>query len=258
MHLEGILFDLDDTLIVDEERTRHAFREAAAVAARSGADVARFAADAVRFAEEAWQASAHHEFCSAIGIAASEWLWGTFPSNPPLAAEACAVRRDVFRRALAAQGVAGDGSEEASEFTRSRSQTHLMPGAVEVLTELRPRFRLGLLTNGDPNLQRLKLETSGLGSFFDEVVVSGEEGIGKPNPGVFHRLLDRMNLPASHAAMVGNSLTRDVAGAQVAGLAAAIWLRVPGAEEFADVVPDATLDALTELPALLEDLAPAT
>jgi putative hydrolase of the HAD superfamily len=53
--------------------------------------------------------------------------------------------------------------------------------------------------------------------------------------------------------MVGNSLERDIAGARNAGLRS-IWIRVPGSEEHAEVAPDHTVTALSEIPAILADL----
>lgn len=50
--------------------------------------------------------------------------------------------------------------------------------------------------------------------------------------------------------MVGDSLRRDVQGAQQAGLRA-FWLNRTGAKRELDVVPDAEMTSLSELPALL-------
>ena len=50
--------------------------------------------------------------------------------------------------------------------------------------------------------------------------------------------------------MVGDSLRRDVHGAQQAGLRA-FWLNRAGRERELDVMPDAEMTSLRELPALL-------
>jgi putative hydrolase of the HAD superfamily len=131
-----------------------------------------------------------------------------------------------------------------------------MPDAIETLARLKPSFKIGLLTNGTPDLQRGKLADSGLAPFFDAVAVSGECGIGKPKPGIFSLLLRELGTEPEAAVMVGNSLARDIAGARAAGIGCTVWLRVPGSEEFADVTPDHTIDALHELPPLL--LKPVT
>ncbi|MHC4341224.1 MAG: HAD family hydrolase [Planctomycetota bacterium] len=53
-----------------------------------------------------------------------------------------------------------------------------LPGAKAVLDALRGRAHLVLLTRGDPARQRLKIERSGLGELFDEIIVRPIEGSG--------------------------------------------------------------------------------
>lgn len=124
----------------------------------------------------------------------------------------------------------------------------------EVGRELDRSYKLALLTNGAPDLQQEKIAASGLGAFFDAIAVSGEHGIGKPRREIFDLLLAKLAVDPSEAAMVGNSMERDILGAKNAGLAAAIWLRVPGSEEQADVVPDYTITGLHEIAAILQKL----
>jgi FMN phosphatase YigB (HAD superfamily) len=47
-----------------------------------------------------------------------------------------------------------------------------------VLRRLRDRFRVGLVTNGAPDLQRRKVAVTGLREHFDAVVASGDIGVG--------------------------------------------------------------------------------
>ena len=121
------------------------------------------------------------------------------------------------------------------------------------MTELSQTYALGLLTNGAPDLQREKIAASGLESFFKAIAVSGEHGIGKPKPDIFHRLLSEIGVQPEEALMVGNSLERDIAGARNAGIRS-VWIRVPGSEEHADVTPDHTITSLSEIPQILRDL----
>jgi putative hydrolase of the HAD superfamily len=113
---------------------------------------------------------------------------------------------------------------------------------------------LGLLTNGAPDLQREKIVASGTANLFKQIVISGVYGIGKPHPEIFLHLTDRLGVPPSEAAMVGNSLERDIRGAREAGIIS-IWLKVPGSEEHSPVEPDFTIAGLAELSALLERIA---
>lgn len=255
--MQAVLFDLDDTLLVDEAISAEAMDETARLAARlHEADVPKFLASARRIAKEFWRANPCLDYCERIGISFEECLWGRFEgASADLRAlrEWAGVQRTRFFEAiLREQGLAGEEDSLAGCFADSRrSLQRLMPDTLETLALLKPRFKIGLLTNGAPDLQREKIASSGLSPFLDAIAISGEHDIGKPDPRIFHTLLSQLETPAQQAAMVGNSLARDVRGARSAGLAKAIWLKVPGSEEFAEVMPDHTICGLHELPGIL-------
>jgi putative hydrolase of the HAD superfamily len=264
MAIRALLFDLDDTLAVDEAVSHETFAHTAAVASsRFGVDPARFAGEAMAISRELWGEGACRPFCRSIGISAFECLWGGFTGE---SADLTALRnwsqtyrKEVFAKALAAQGLSEEAASDAAEFLAAefastrRSRQRLMPGARELMVELSSSYRLALLTNGAPDLQREKIAASGLEPFFHAIAVSGEHGIGKPKPEIFHRLMGELGVTPSESIMVGNSLERDIAGARNAGIRS-IWIRVSGSEEQADVTPDHTITSLAEIPAILTAL----
>jgi HAD superfamily hydrolase (TIGR01509 family) len=88
--------------------------------------------------------------------------------------------------------------------------------------------------------------TYGLATCFDAYITSPSTGYVKPHPAIFRRALDALGVPPSEAAFVGDQLHEDMSGGRAAGLRT-IWLRPAGAEDPADLVPDAVLDSLTQL-----------
>jgi putative hydrolase of the HAD superfamily len=262
MAIKALLFDLDDTLAVDEAVSHETFAHVAAEASsRFGVDPAQFATDAMATARALWAEGECRPFCRSIGISAFECLWGGFTGDGPeltaLRNWATSYRVEVFAKALDSQGKGVD--QDAARFLSAefestrRARQRLLVGAREVLSELAPSYSLALLTNGAPDLQREKIGASGLEPLFRAIAVSGEHGIGKPKPEIFHRLLGELGVSPTEAVMVGNSLERDIAGARNAGIRS-IWIRVPGSEEHAEVVPDHTITALSEIPAILNQL----
>ncbi len=266
MRDKAILFDLDDTLVVDKAVSKEALAKTATFSGtRHGTATDVFLAHAKAEKRRLWEANPHRTYCESIGISFEEILYGNFDGDGPeefhnLRTWALDNRVRFYDALLLAQNVEEDGAaEELAEFlvsTRRRLQ-RLMPDALETLARLHEEFRIGLLTNGASSIQREKIRDAALLPLFDAVVVSGEKGVGKPKPEVFFHLLDELGVSPENAVMVGNSLARDVAGARAAGLAAAVWLRVSGSEEPADVTPDATIDGLHELPAVLRRIWPA-
>lgn len=255
--MEAILFDLDDTLIVDEEISKSAMEATARLATKlHGADPGRFLTDTRRISQTLWRGNPVLDYCADIGITAEECLWGEFAGESSdltaLRSWSMDFRTALFDAVLREQSLPGDDGSLAVHFADSRRKhQRLMPDAREALARLKGCFKIGLLTNGAPDLQREKIAASGLAPVFDAIAVSGEHGIGKPRPEIFHILLDSLGVHADASVMVGNSLARDIAGAKMAGIARTIWLKVPGSEEYADVIPDHTITGLHELVPLL-------
>jgi len=256
----AVIFDLDDTLIWDERISRQALMETAARGARlHHLDTGRLAAAAKRAGDELWREHAPVERCDALGIVAFEGMWGHFHGEEDyvnhLREWTPKFRREIWEHALRDQGIEDHGlAEDLGDYFAQRRrelQDHL-PGAEHVLRELQSAgVRIGLLTNGAASLQREKIETSGLGVYFDAAVVSGEIGTGKPQPEIFHHLLERLGVTPGEALMVGNSLARDIMGGKRAGLHTC-WLALEGEEEPVGLVePDFTIHSLGELPRLV-------
>jgi putative hydrolase of the HAD superfamily len=86
---------------------------------------------------------------------------------------------------------------------------------------------LGIVTNGQTEWQSRKIDGLGLGSFFDVVLISEQEGIRKPDVRIFDRARARCGIDqASETMFVGDHPEVDVAGAHAAGMVA-VWKRVP-------------------------------
>jgi putative hydrolase of the HAD superfamily len=91
----------------------------------------------------------------------------------------------------------------------------LLEGVEETLERLGGRFRLHLLTKGDPRVQEDKLARSGLGQFFQHVHVVPEK-----DADVFRSLIVDYDLHPEHTWMVGNSPRSDINPAVEAGIGA--------------------------------------
>lgn len=259
MHLHALLFDLDDTLIPDESASEAAFLAACApVADRYGLDPAAVARSAGACARQLWHASDHLAYCQSIGISSWEGLWGDFTGDAPdlqrLHAWAPGYRREAWSRALAQHGVDDPAYAEhlANRFRRERRQRNAMfPDAAELLPEFARRLPLALVTNGAPDLQHFKIDASGVRPYFQSIVVSGEVGIGKPHPAPMQRALQQLGCDPANAAMVGDNLTTDIAGARNTGVYS-VWLNRDNAPPTGDIHPDRTVSGLRELSNLLD------
>jgi putative hydrolase of the HAD superfamily len=253
----ALLLDLDDTLVPEEDLVIAAFAATArAAGVRYRLDTARLALDARARARELWRAAPTWPYCERIGISSWEGLWCRFEGEagevPALRAWAPAYRHEAWRRALADQDVEDDAlaAELAERFgaERRRRQT-AFADAAGALAALGDRFAMAVVTNGASCLQREKLQASGLAERFDCVVVSGEVGVGKPDPAVFAHALRMLDAEPQEAVMVGDNLRKDVDGALAAGLRA-VWMNRaarPRPDDRQDLVEVRSLASLVEV-----------
>lgn len=137
------------------------------------------------------------------------------------------------RRARAADFAAAHGvtlSEvEADAFFDTYFESYR--GAWELFADALPcldRFaaagvRLGVITNGEHDYQRVKLDRTGLGDRFEHVIASGAVGVAKPDPAIFEHACALFDADPADALYVGDRLLTDAVGAASAGLDG-VWL----------------------------------
>jgi putative hydrolase of the HAD superfamily len=214
--VDTVLFDLDDTLVTYNRTT-------------------------AELLDEAFDAVGIDPFFSAEAyFARYEEFLSTTDSMEELR-EACfaAIADDGGRDP-------GVGRDVARAFNarRDHGDVRLLPGAREVVDAFRDEYRLGVVTNGPPDVQRPKLAGAGLESTFETVVFAGYDTDPKPDPAPFYRALATLESESERAVHVGNSLASDVAGAHAAGLRS-VW--IPAYEEEETVEPHYRLPSLAEL-----------
>lgn len=254
-----LLFDLDQTLVVDEAATVAAFAATAALARKSYQEVdsISLATDARSYADVLWQGSQTIRYCQLVGIGAYEALWcrfeGTGVETSLLRQWAPKYRQQIWSLALVDQGVHDVILEKrlAEHFyIERRLRQKTFEDAAPALKSLEERFAFGLVTNGASCLQREKLLSSGLADRFQSVTVSAELGIGKPDIRIFEHSLMKLGIAAHEAIMIGDNLTGDVAGAVAAGMQA-IWINRSKQTVFSDQTSFPKIDSLAALPMLL-------
>ncbi|KPL25329.1 MAG: hypothetical protein AMJ75_01190 [Phycisphaerae bacterium SM1_79] len=254
MAIEAIVFDLDDTLLVEVASAEAAFLATCALAeARYGISQKHLCQTVRAEAKELWHNSPARPYCVSIGISSWEGLWARFEGEDPnldvLRDWSPRYRVEAWYRALMVYGV-NDRSfagRLAAVFQRERRARHVVyPDVEPVLTKLRQTHRLALLTNGAPDLQREKLDGSGLEPYFDAVVISGDVGFGKPARKIFEIVLNKLDTQPNTTVIVGDSLHRDIAGAREVGLKA-IWLNRDNKDRDNGVQPDYEINNLYQL-----------
>ena len=148
------------------------------------------------------------------------------------------------------RGMGGNSNrayECAVEMTRAWEHAQnfdIYEDVLPTLADLRRRgLKLGLVSNTGRDLQ-LFVRHHGLD--VDAAVSSGVHGKTKPHPTIFQAALDRLEVTAEDAAMVGDSVEDDVDGARAVGMRALLLDRENRYPEVAERLTD-----LRALPAAL-------
>ncbi|MCI6271350.1 MAG: HAD family hydrolase [Erysipelotrichaceae bacterium] len=94
----------------------------------------------------------------------------------------------------------------------------LQNDCIDILKKLKKKYRLGIITNGDSNLQRKKIEYLGLDKYFEFVLVSGDKGNHKPDKTIFIEGAQKLGLSCEEVAFVGDTYATDILGAYRANM----------------------------------------
>ncbi|MBQ8814491.1 MAG: HAD family hydrolase [Lachnospiraceae bacterium] len=130
---------------------------------------------------------------------------------------------EVFAGLFRDKGVSCD--REQARFvavtfrTLSRTKLGLYDGVIDFLEHLRLAGKgIYLLSNAQEDFTRPELDKLGLVPYFDGILISSEEGVKKPSPLFFQRLLERYELDPASCVMIGNDEHSDIAGARAVGM----------------------------------------
>ncbi|MBN2509750.1 MAG: YjjG family noncanonical pyrimidine nucleotidase [Spirochaetales bacterium] len=160
-----------------------------------------------------------------------------------------------FKRLFETLGLGPEGAwEEAStrylEFLGNAG--FLIKGAEEVCRVFfYGGVRLVLVTNGIKEVQHSRLAVSGLGSFFNKVIISDEAGAAKPAKEFFDYTFRVCGLSdAARVLLVGDSITADIKGGNDYGIDTC-WYNPRGLPHPQDIVPQYQVSDLESLKALV-------
>jgi len=142
-----------------------------------------------------------------------------------------------------------------TKYRAHRCGLMLEPGVSGMLDRLSRRYPLFLITDGNGELQRSKVEELRLSEFFKFILYTDDYGPGwyKPSAHAFSRAASLLDLPAAACLFVGDDPDRDIEGARRAGMATALVLRGPFQHRPCVPPPDIALERIAQLETALSE-----
>ncbi|MFT8320449.1 MAG: HAD family hydrolase [Bacillus sp. (in: firmicutes)] len=252
--IKAIFFDLDDTLLWDKKSVKEAFVKTCKLAEEKYGVAVEKIEEAVRKeARSLYESYETYSFTQMIGINPFEGLWGEFLDDHDSFRKMKEIvplyRKEAWTNGLAAVGIDDKelGEILAEAFPQFRKESPFVyEETFAVLDQLKDKYKLVLITNGSPHLQNTKLTiTPEIAPYFDEIVISGAFGKGKPDPSIFDHALSLVQLDKEDVLMVGDNLMTDILGATRAGIKS-VWINRENASH-TDVVPTYEITNLHDL-----------
>ncbi|MCU0354616.1 MAG: YjjG family noncanonical pyrimidine nucleotidase [Cytophagales bacterium] len=196
MPYKHLFFDLDDTLWDSRRNADETLRELFAV---------------FRLAEEY---GLEEDTFVAVFQRVNYALWDRYSAGEITQQQLRDIRFPLVFGELGIKHLPNGSQMQAFFLATCPRKPHLMPHASEVLQQLRGRYRLHIITNGFDDVQFVKMESSGIAGYFEEVVTSLRAGCQKPNRLIFDYARHRTQAAPADCLMIGDNLLADIAGAQ--------------------------------------------
>ena len=129
----------------------------------------------------------------------------------------------VFRQLYADKGVEADDAliAETCRFFRDTSTYHLRlyEWSLPILKKLKENGKkVYLLSNAQRSFTYHEMEKLDIVKYFDEIYISSDHGVKKPNPEFFQILIEKEGVDAKESLFLGNDQTCDILGAQGVGM----------------------------------------
>lgn len=125
------------------------------------------------------------------------------------------------------------------------------PNLISMLEALKgDNLVLGIITNGYGQFQMDNVRALEIEQYFDVIIISEWEGIKKPNPQIFNRALEKLDVSPHECIFMGDHPEYDVKGAQNVGMMG-VWKKDLHGDS---VEADAIVHDLSELPSIIKCL----
>ncbi|MGH9932803.1 MAG: HAD family hydrolase [Pyrinomonadaceae bacterium] len=231
MFIQGILFDIGDTLLDASELQTRALQEVAALGLAE-----HWIGDPKAFIQAYKKADHEPEFDDYTDL-------NHLYSDPrivirtlqmlscPYTSEAIARMVEVYRKYV-------------------RSHIHPDQELRQVLNKLREQgLNLGIVSNGTTNEQMEQLTLLDVKEYFDPILISESVGIRKPAPTIFLLAAQEWSIPPDKILVVGDRADWDVLGARWAGMRSALTIEFVDHRDsiLPDVKPDIIINSLSNL-----------
>ena len=227
MEYKVILFDADDTLFDFKKTEKHALEKL-----MSNLDT-----------------EYDNDYCINIYKEINTQIWKELEDGK-ITSDKLKVER--FQRLINKLNLSDDANRLSNLYIKFLSEgSFLYKETKNLLDYLSKNYKLAIITNGLSDVQHKRIRESEVSHYFDEIIISQEVKISKPDPKIFEYTLNSLNHDdKSSVLMIGDSLTSDIKG----GINASIdtcWCNFFNKVNDTDISPKYEINNLLDLKNIL-------
>jgi putative hydrolase of the HAD superfamily len=163
------------------------------------------------------------------------------------------LKVERFRRLSQSLGAGFDENAFAKAYMKHLADaSFLFDDSLGLVESLHKKYKLTIVTNGLTDVQDKRIRQSAIAKYFEDIVISEEINIAKPDPKIFEHLLNNINhTDKSKVLIVGDSLTSDIQGGINFGIDTC-WYNPNGLVNETGIKPKYEISSLMELKDILE------
>ncbi|WP_097028138.1 YjjG family noncanonical pyrimidine nucleotidase [Clostridium peptidivorans] len=163
------------------------------------------------------------------------------------------LKVERFKRLSRSLNAEFDEIQFAKSYMKHLSYaSFLYDESIALVESLSKDYRLTIITNGLTDVQENRIRKSIIGKYFDDIVISEEVQVSKPDSKIFEHALNNIKYTdKSKVLMVGDSLTSDIQGGINFGIDTC-WFNPKKIENKIEIKPTYEISSLVELKDILE------
>jgi putative hydrolase of the HAD superfamily len=221
--MQALVFDLDDTLYLESDFVTSGYRAVA------------------QFIEENYGCDYKQVFTTMMTIFVEHGRRAVFPTLLDRFLNSSVSLADLI-----------------DVYRRHSPKIRLFPGYFELLQRLAPQYRLGIITDGLPEVQERKVKILKLDKVVNKIIYTWKYGPEreKPHPFSFQLMLRHLDTDPVSTLFIGDNFEKDCRGAHRAGMKCAqLHSSVHSRQTSSgnEEIPDFFISSLYQLPQILQD-----
>lgn len=163
------------------------------------------------------------------------------------------LKIERFRKTFDIVGIKYNPEEFSNGYLKRLGEgIFLFEGAEKFLDYISEKYKIVIVTNGIKEVQIPRIQNSPLIKYINEVVISEEIGVNKPNPLIFQKALEKIGYigKKENVIMIGDSQTADIQGAINFGIDSC-WIRLLGQKKINSIIPTYTIEKYEDISIIL-------